>query len=1068
MKNFVLAAVNKSRTSISIFLLLSLWGIYAMVSMPKATEPDVTFPAVGVSVVYEGVSPQDSERLLAKPLETALRTIEGVEEVRSQATTGFAFLQILFDQDWDMDKALYDVRVKVDEVRPELPADAREPNVLEFSTKDEPILNISLVSSTASERTLRKLAEDLQDDIETLPEVLEANLQGVPEELLEAIVQKSNLESYGISISDLYQAISNSNRVIPAGSQDTGKGRFSVSVPSVFSSLEDINNLPIKVSGNSVITLDDIAEIRRTFKDRGGYSRINGMPAVSIEIKKRSGTNVIDTNKKIKALVAKEQLNFPPGIDVVYSYDNAEWALDMISETEGNVLTAIVIVMVVVLAVLGFRTSMLVGMAIPFCYLFALMIMHILGKEFNFMVMFGMLISMGMTIDGSIVVTEYADRKLAEGMERVEAYTTAASRMFWPVLTSTATTLVAFTPLMFWGGMGAFIRDMPTTVFFVLTGSLLYALVFAPILGALFGGLAKGRGSTEQTNRIRRLETDEPTSLPGFTGFYARRISNFLKHPFQIIFLIVFSIYILIFQIWPDHGKGIVYFPDVAPQYSEINISARGNLSVDEILELSLDVEKDVLGLEDVETFYLRTGSGRSRFGSSRGNPDQISTIFAGFYNKDERPSGKDGYQILNELRNLTKNHSGILVTVEAERHGPPIGRAIDINILGNNPKTLREATEKVTRFIEEEVEGLIDVENTLPKRGLEWKLVIDKTRAAQFGASTNDVGAAVQMVTNGIKVGEYRPLDADEEIDIRVRFPKSERNIDQLERLNIRTNKGMVSVSSFVESKPVPETTVIKRMDGKRVYSVTAEKGQGVIVSEKIRQIKEWLAVTDLGPGITIKYGGFEKYNTEAFTYLVNAFILTLFLMMIMMVTQFNSFYQSIVILSAIALSFGGVFLSLLVFNRPISTMQTGIAFIALTGIVVNNNIVLVDTFNVLKKNNPESSTKELALRTAVLRLRPVFLTSFTTIAGLLPIALGYSVDLIDRTIKAGSFISSYWEQMAGALAVGLAVGTVLTLVVTPCALALPDASKDIGSKVKRFLLRIERSIFPKKSIQS
>ena len=323
-------------------------------------------------------------------------------------------------------------------------------------------------------------------------------------------------------------------------------------------------------------------------------------------------------------------------------------------------------------------------------------------------------------------------------------------------------------------------------------------------------------------------------------------------------------------------------------------------------------------------------------------------------------------------------------------------------------------------------------------------------------------------MVTGGIKVGEYRPLDADRELDIRVRFPKSERNIDQLEKLNVKTNKGLVAVSSFLESKAVPETTSIQRLDGKRVYKISAEKEKGVVVSEKMRQIKEWMSTADLGQGISINYGGFERYNAEATNYLVNAFILTLFLMMIMMVAQFNSFYQAMVILSAIVLSFGGVFLSLLIFNRPISTMQTGIAFIALTGIIVNNNIVLVDTFNVLKRNNPESDIKDIALRTAVLRLRPVFLTSFTTIAGLLPIALGYSVDLLDRTLKAGSFISSYWEQMAGALAVGLAVGTVLTLVVTPCALVVPEALRNIYSKVKGSLNKAEKKIFSKESTQA
>ena len=307
MKTFVLKAIERSRTSLSIFVLLSLWGIYAMNALPKATEPDVTFPGVLVSVFYEGVSPEDSERLLVKPLETALRTIEGVEEVESTAGTSYANIRVQFDQDIDMDQALYDTRVKVDEVRPELPNDAKEPRIFEFSTSRFPVLTISLTSSTVSERELMNRAKDLQDELETIPEVLSADLQGVPDELLEAIVEKSKLESYGISMGELYQAISNNNRIIPAGSLDTGKGRFSVNVPSVFASLADIKNLPLKVSGNSVITLSDVAEVRRTFKDRGGYSRVNGESAVSLEIVKRSGANLLDVIDKVKEEVATEK-----------------------------------------------------------------------------------------------------------------------------------------------------------------------------------------------------------------------------------------------------------------------------------------------------------------------------------------------------------------------------------------------------------------------------------------------------------------------------------------------------------------------------------------------------------------------------------------------------------------------------------------------------------------------------------------------------------------------------------------------------------------------------------------
>ena len=1045
MNNFIKTAIFKSRTSLSVLFLLFIAGFFALNYLPKATEPDVSFPGAMIGVSYEGVSPEDSERLLAKPLEDALRTIEGVEKVRSTSTTGFAAVIVEFDQDIDLDKALYDTRVKVDEAKGELPLDAREPFIKEFTTSDEPILTISVSSSILPQRVLVNLTQDLQDLIETHPNVLQADLNGVPEDLIEAVVEKGKLESYGISMSQLYQAVSNNNRVIPAGAQDTGKGRFTVNVPSVFSSLEDIQSLPIKVSGSSVVTLEDVADVRLTFKDRDGYSRINGQQSLSIDIMKRSGSNIIDTVKDVRKLVEDASKAFPEGVEVNYVRDDSEFALQMISELQGNVLTSVALVMIVVLAALGFRTSMLVGMAIPFSYLFALLVLFVLDKEFNFMVMFGMLISMGMTIDGSIVITEYADRKLAEGMNRVDAYTAAATRMFWPVLSSTVTTLIAFTPLMFMPGFGKFIRDMPITVFCVLVGSLLYSLVFAPILGAMFGGLAKQ--SEDEINNVRKLESSDPLSLPGATGIYARKVNQFLDTPGQIIFIILSAI-ILCIGLWFQNGKGISYFPEVAPQFAQVSISARGNLSVDEIRDLAIEAEQKIIDLEDIEMLSVWSNSG-GEMGMRGINPDKVGGMFVDFYAEDNAVSDRDGYEIMELMRERLSDTSGYLVTVEAEKGGPPIGKALQLNVVGKDERALKSAIKKIRNYIETEVTGFTNIEDSSDRRGIEWELNIDRTKAAQYGAGLSDVGTAVQMVTNGIKVGEYRPLNLDREVDIRVRFPKEERNIDQLEKLNIQTLKGLVPVSSFVETNIKPATKSITRQNGKRVEKLSAETMPGVVPSDKIKQIKEWLAVTDLGKGVTVEFDGFDKYNQEAADYLILGFIGMLFVMLIVLVAQFNSFYQANIVLSAILLSFGGVFISLLILDRSFSTLQTGISCIALAGIVVNNNIVLIDTFNLLKRNNPGSDTKSIALRSAVLRLRPVFLTSFTTIAGLLPIAMGYSVDLIERSIKAGGYISSFWEQMAGSLVVGLSVATVLTLVVTPCALALSDSVKRFPKKL-------------------
>ena len=1052
MKAFIIGAVKKSRTSLSVLLLLVLSGFYALNYLPKATEPQVNFPGAYIGVGYEGVSPEDSERLLAKPLENALRTISGVIDVRSVSQTGYSAVVVEFDQDVDIDDALYDVRVKVEEARAELPLDAKEPTIREFTSTDEPILTISVASDILPQRVLVNLTQDLQDLIETHPNVLQAELNGVPEDLIEAIVDKSKLESYGISMSQLYQAVTNNNRVIPAGFQDTGSGRFAVNVPSVFSTLEDIETLPIKVSGNSVVTLKDVADVSLTFKDRGGYSRVNGQQSLSIDVQKRLGTNIIDTVTDIRAMVEEEVENFPEGVNLTFVRDDSEWALSMISELQGNVLTAIVLVMIVVLAALGFRTSMLVGLAIPFSYLFALLVLLVLGKEFNFMVMFGMLIAMGMTIDGSIVVTEYADRKLAEGMNRVEAYSAAATRMFWPVLSSTTTTLIAFSPLMFMPGFGAFMRDMPITVFCVLVGSLLYSLVFAPILGALFGGLAKQ--SEDEINDIRLLESSDPLSLKGATGSYARSINRYLDTPGQTISIILGAI-ILCIGLWAQHGKGIMYFPKVAPQFAEVDILARGNLAVDEIRDIVVEAEQKILDVEEIEMLSVWSNSGgRPGLGRRSGSSDKVGGMFVEFWTEEDAVSDLDGFEIIDVLRDRFTDTSGYIVQVEAQEGGPPIGKPLQLSVTGNNEKRIVSAVKQIRNYVES-LGSFVDIEDSTVTRGIEWELQINRTKAAQYGAGLSDVGASVQMVTNGIKVGEYRPLNLDREVDIRVRFPKSERNIDQLGNLNVQTMKGLVPVSSFVDTNIKPATKSITRKDGKRVHSLSARVVDGAIPSVQIKKVKDWLETVDLGQGIAISDDGFDKYNQEAAEFLILGFITMLFVMLIVLVAQFNSFYQSIIVLSAILLSFGGVFISLLILDRSFSTLQTGISCVALAGIVVNNNIVLIDTFNLLKRNNPGSSTKSLALRSAILRLRPVFLTSFTTIAGLLPIALGYSIDLVNRSIKTGSYITSFWEQMAGSLVVGLTVATILTLVVTPCALAFSDSLRAFPKKMLSSILK-------------
>ena len=568
----------------------------------------------------------------------------------------------------------------------------------------------------------------------------------------------------------------------------------------------------------------------------------------------------------------------------------------------------------------------------------------------------------------------------------------------------------------------------------------------------MFGGLAKQ--SEEEINNTRLLESSDPLSLSGASGIYARKINRYLDTPGQTISIILGAI-VLCIGLWAHHGKGIVYFPQVAPQFADVDIMARGNLSVDEIRDIAIEAEQKIIDVEEIERLSVWSNSGGSRgLGRRSSSPDRVGGMFIDFYGEDEAVSDLNGFEIMEVLRERLKDTPGYIVQVEEEKGGPPIGKPLQLNVSGDNEQLLVAAIRKIRGHLVS-MGSFTDIEDTTVTRGIEWELQINRTKAAQYGAGLSDVGASVQMVTNGIKVGEYRPLNLDREVDIRVRFPKSERNIDQLGNLNVQTMKGLVPVSSFVETNIKPATKAISRKDGKRVHSISANTVEGAIPSVQIKKVKDWLATQDLGRGVSVGDDGFDKYNKEAADFLVLGFIAMLFVMLIVLVAQFNSFYQANIVLSAILLSFGGVFVSLLILDRSFSTLQTGISCVALAGIVVNNNIVLIDTFNLLKRNNPGSTTKSLALRSAILRLRPVFLTSFTTIAGLMPIAMGYSIDLIDRTIKSGSYITSFWEQMAASLVVGLTVATILTLVVTPCALAFSDSVRAFPSRLISFVVK-------------
>ena len=835
------------------------------------------------------------------------------------------------------------------------------------------------------------------------------------------------MESYGVTLSDIYYSVANNNLIIPGGKQDTGRGSFNIEVPSIIESAKDVYAIPVKVTKDAIVTLGDIASIKRTFKDFTSHARVNGQDAVTLEISLREGANAIDASTAIRNILQEFENTLPKNLNIVVSNDDTIYATLMVKELNGNIIAAVILIMVLVIASMGTRVSMLVGLSIPFCFLMTYLILYGLDMEVNFLVMMGLLLGMGMLIDGSIVITEYADKKIAEGLSRGEGYTLASKRMFYPIVASTGTTLAAFIPIMFWPGFtGQFMRYLPITIFFVLSSSLFYSLILIPVLGTFFG------------QRTSALNNDEShTSIfIRLTDWYGKYIKRFVRNPVETVLAVV-SVLLIIIMTYTFSGKGTLYFAIVDPVQANITVKARGNFSSLEAKEIIEQVEERFLEVDGIKNVYLRSGSNWWQSGADRIGGGFIETL---------EPSQRDisGFEIMDQLKDSTKNLPGIAVEVEADLGGPSFNTPIELDVFGNTEEEVNNAVNRIENYMRNEMDGLNNIFSSKAYPSVEWRVEVDKQKAAQLGVSVSDVGALVQMLTNGFKVGEYRPDDAKDEVEIRARFPDSDRTITGVRDLNVVTKQGTVPVSSFVKVIPKENRQTVNRKNGKYFQEIGAGTEDESEVSQKVAELDSWLESQNLGNGISYKFSGMAEETEEVNRFMIVAGVTAVFMMLLMLITQFNSFYQSFIILSSVTISFVGVLLGLLITGKSFSTTMTGISIVTLAGIVVNNNIVLIDTFNRLKEDSPQIEQSLHIINACKQRLRPIVLTSLTTIFGLLPLAMGISLDIISRDIVVGSRIVDWWSNLAVSIVFGLGFSTFITLILTPALLTLPYAFKN------------------------
>jgi multidrug efflux pump len=625
-----------------------------------------------------------------------------------------------------------------------------------------------------------------------------------------------------------------------------------------------------------------------------------------------------------------------------------------------------------------------------------------------------------MLVDDAIIVSEFAERRMAEGMVPREAYALAAKRMSGPVIAATATRVAAFSPLLFWPGVvGQFMKYLPITLIATLSASLAVALFFTPTLGALLGKAA----TVPQDERAKD------------TGPYMRTVRLALRHPGMTLALAAFLL-IAVQTAYGKFGRGVEFFPNVEPDFGQVIVHARGNLALEEKNRLVGEVERRVLGFDSLKTVYARLGEQPRGMGEL--GEDTIGVIQFEFADWRVRPPA---HQIMDAIRENTADIPGILVEVTAPRAGPPTGKPIQVQLGAIDPAALPGAAKKVTEILAARSD-IRDLDDGQPLPGIDWKIVVDKSEAAKYGAGVSTVGSAVQLVTNGLKATEYRPVDSDKSVDILVRFPPDRRSLDQIDDLRVQTTAGHVPIGNFVERVPAQRVGYINRVNANRVTTVSANVAEGVQTSRVQQEITQELNKADLGPGVTFRLKGEDEEREKAGAFLMKAFGTAIFMIFAILLAQFNRLTSVALVLTAVVLSTVGVMLGLLIMGQPFGVVMTGIGVIANAGVIVNNNIVLIDTYDRLRREGV--AAYDAILETCRERARPVVLTAVTAILGVLPIAFGMNVEFLSREITVGAPATQWWISLSTAIVFGLGFATVLTLVVTPAALMAIENMRD------------------------
>jgi CzcA family heavy metal efflux pump len=1058
MKFFSLLLKNKVVVYI-LMAMIVIMGAVSYIGLPRESAPSVQIPFIFVSTVYIGVSPQDIESLVTQEIEKEVKGIKDIKNISSVSRESFSSVIIEFEPNVKIDDALQKVRDKVAIAKTKMPSEVKEPFITEINISELPMLYINL-SGNVGLAMLKDVGDNLSDKMESITGVLSADVVGGLEREVKINVNAERLKYYNLSFNDISNTISSENLSIPGGGMDIGQSNYLVRVPGEIEDPTIIGDLMVKSDKGAPVYIRDVAKVIYGYKERDTYSRQNGVESITLVIKKRSGENIVRIADDIKNLLENEKDAIPPGIKISLSGDQSKFIKDTVHELENGIMTGMVLVTFILFLFIGIKNALLTATSIPLSFLISFVVLSLMGVTLNMVVLFALILVLGIIVDDAIVVMENIHRlQETEGYNKHDAAIEGPREVFLPVTIATFTILSSFFPLLFFPGIvGEFMKYLPITLIVCLLSSLFVAFVISPVQASVFIDVQKEK-ETAKKKKFRPLgrfvEWFDRRVFGAALRVYERVLRFSLRHRLIMIGQ-AFILLIATFVVYGMFNNGVEFFPTVEPRQANINIKLPVGTNTDKTNEFTSNVESKIPKYREIEYYVTNVGSSNNPLEFSGSGIPNRSTITVNFIDKLDREVSS--FEIIDELRNIVSEIPGGEIQIEKQAMGPPTGQPVNIEISGDDFVMLGDIANQIKKEIKD-ISGIADLKDDFDQARPEIKVTVDREKAALYKLNTASIAGTIRTAINGTAASKLRV--GDEEYDMTVRLEKDQReDIGAIENLYIANRDGAkIPLTSVAKIEFAGGIGSITRKDLKRVVTVSAN-AEGRLGNDVLADVRTKLKDFKLPSGYTINYTGEQEEQQETSAFLGQSFLMSLLLIFLFMVIEFNSIRTPLLIMFSVPLALIGVLIGLLVTGMPFSIVMSGVGVISLAGIVVRNAIVLLDFQHELerKRGLPRD---EAIVQAGLIRMRPVFLTAAATIIGLVPLTTGVDFEWRSFSWIIGGENTAFWRPMGVAIIFGLSMGTFLTLVIIPTIYsAVDDLFLKLKGKKKKKLYKDEAAI--------